>query len=488
MAMAENPAFFTVAPWGYRLLPPTLVHLLWRHHLVRGFRRTALASLTVAALILFLFLRRLGHGELAALVGVLLFALSPPVREALRHPFLAEPVAIALFVAFLWLVEAGAGTGLLALVAALGILAKEIGFLALPLVFLTSRTRTGSARSVVRTGLVALPAVSLAILLRMLWGTGGGAAPGGPDLARLHQGVVSILASAREWGGAVLLLGVTPLAVVGAVRASGRRYLARYGYLAVATLVLPFAAGLYSGAGVLGSFFAADVPRLLLYALPVLLPLALAAATPPLRPGEPLPSWRPHRTVEAVAILTTVGLAAALGLGLDGYRRVALGGARDGPLVLGLCRESLRTARRLARGEAVSFDPEHQRFAWGESDPGALGRMRWFLRDGWGPLPHYGTDDIVMRGPRATLLLPSLEPEDLDLGLALDAPATARVRVFVNGHGIGTIVASPRSPERWIRVPGSALVRGDNEVVLVRPGTGSGVIRLTRLAYRPRAR
>ena len=31
------------------------------------------------------------------------------------------------------------------------------------------------------------------------------------------------------------------------------------------------------------------------------------------------------------------------------------------------------------------------------ADPGALAHMRWYLRGGWGPLPHYGAgwDDVI---------------------------------------------------------------------------------------------
>ena len=38
MTMADEPAFFTAAPWGYRVLGPRLVHLLPPRARLRGFR------------------------------------------------------------------------------------------------------------------------------------------------------------------------------------------------------------------------------------------------------------------------------------------------------------------------------------------------------------------------------------------------------------------------------------------------------------------
>ena len=57
--------------------------------------------------------------------------------------------------------------------------------------------------------------------------------------------------------------------------------------------------------------------------------------------------------------------------------------------------------RLLERGEEVAFEPERMRFSWGEGDPGRLFQMRWFLREGWGALAHYGIHESVMREPRA---------------------------------------------------------------------------------------
>src|SRR5215468_8369366 len=59
IAMAEHPAVFSVAPWGYRVLTPALVHALPVRTVVRGFRYVTLGSFALAGALLFLYLRRL---------------------------------------------------------------------------------------------------------------------------------------------------------------------------------------------------------------------------------------------------------------------------------------------------------------------------------------------------------------------------------------------------------------------------------------------
>src|SRR5262249_20162633 len=113
MAMAEGPGFFTVAPWGYRVLPPWLAHVAalapWRGtgDEVRGFRRVGFVSVAVAGALLFQWLRRLRRSQPLALGAVVFFALSTPVDEVVRVPFLAEPVGIVLTLALLLTLDAG---------------------------------------------------------------------------------------------------------------------------------------------------------------------------------------------------------------------------------------------------------------------------------------------------------------------------------------------------------------------------------------------
>ena len=333
---------------------------------------------------------------------------------------------------------------------------------------------------------MALVGAAATLLLRWWWApqaaTGG--VPG-LNLEAVSAAAYDIAGAWGHWWQPLLLWGVTPLALIGAFRASARPYLKRYGYLAVLTGLLPFAAGVYAGEPGLVDFFSGDVPRLLVYALPFWIPLALLALAP-LVPHPVPQAPRPlARGVEVVAGLLTFALLAAPLLALDRYLRVQLGETRDGPLVLSVCRESLRAARRLARGQPVSFEAVRQRFVWGESDPAALRRMRWFLRDGWGPKAHYGTGDIELRERQATLLLPCFEPQPLEAAFVLEAPRHVELATFVNGQPVGDLHAGPGTAETSVRIPARLLFRGDNLLSLAVKGQASQRIRLRRLIYRP---
>jgi hypothetical protein len=132
----------------------------------------------------------------------------------------------------------------------------------------------------------------------------------------------------------------------------------------------------------------------------------------------------------------------------------------------------------------VSFDLGDPGFVWGESDPGELGRMRWFLRDGWGPRPHYGTGDVVLAGERATLLVPTYGGRALDLLLTLDAPRPVQLRVSLNGRGVGEAEAVPEGATTTLRLPAEALLRGDNVLELARSDTDAPT-RLRQVILRP---
>jgi hypothetical protein len=122
-------------------------------------------------------------------------------------------------------------------------------------------------------------------------------------------------------------------------------------------------------------------------------------------------------------------------LWLDRYSRMDLRTSRDGPYVLGTVRESLRTARRLDRGDTVVFNPEERKFAWGVTSPRDLAKLRFFLRDGFGPLAHYGVHDIRMREPVASLVVPILEPRPTRLTLHMDARSSAWITFMVLFRG-----------------------------------------------------
>lgn len=473
VAMADHPAVFTVAPWGYRVLTPWLARAL-PGNVARGFRVVTVGALVASALLLWVLLVRLGCGDWAAVAGVLAFTLSGPVAESLRLRMLAEPLTLALEVALLLLAFGNAGAAPLALVAVLGALAKESFLLLLPLVFLVRRRHVGPAAAARLTVLVAGPALLATLLLRLWWT---------PHLALVLPGsgaaasaVHRLTATWREWAPSTLLGGIGLLALAGSLRAAARPLRVPALYLALATLLPPLLNPV--------AFFAQDIPRLLLYVLPLVVPLALIAV------DRVVPLWRapaaaaaaPARAPRwpALACAAAALLAALSPLLLDRYRRLDLRGARDGPLVLATVRETLRTAARLERGQAVSLGAESHRFVWGGSDPGQLRAMRWFLREGWGPLAHYETGDIVMRAARASLIVPCRRRRDLDAELTMDAPAPARMAFTLNGHLLGEGELGPQALRLVLRLPRTALFEGDNLLVLEQRAGGAGA-RLHRL-------
>jgi hypothetical protein len=471
VAMAEDPGFFTLPPWGYRTLTPFLVKAVSEGRVVRGFRWVTLGGFALAGLFVFVFLRRLGHGALAALVAAAVFGLSTPIAVSVERPFLTDAATLALFVAFLAAAESGAPTALLALLMALGAFSKELMLLLVPLPALLA-WKAGPARALVVT-----------LALRRVWAPP--VADGGTlAFAAWPTALASVLGAWREWLPFALVGGVTPLALVGALRRAARPFLARYGYLVALTGVLPFAASVYGGGGEPIGFHGGDVPRLLLYALPLLLALALFALDPLLRRREVAPVRWPRATALVSGVLLA-GFFAWLPLGLDGYRRLDLRGPRDGPYVLGFCRETLRVARRLERGEATSFEPSGHGFAWGHSDPGQLRDLRWYLLDGWGPLPHYGIHDVVLRAPEASLVVPVLSRRTVALEIALEAPQPVRFAAFLNGQPAGAVEAGPGAPPSVLHLTGELLFRGDNVLHLAARGRLPGRVVLRRLVYRP---
>jgi hypothetical protein len=174
------------------------------------------------------------------------------------------------------------------------------------------------------------------------------------------------------------------------------------------------------------------------------------------------------------AAATALVVLAPLAL-LDRYRRAPFPALRDGPLVLAQARESLRAARALAAGETVEWRLDEGGYVPGENDPRHLGRMRWYLRQGWGDLPHYGRGPAVLREPRGSLLVPTLGGRDLALDLDLGG---AEAAVSVNGRPAG--VCRAETPSCRVALPAGVLWRGDNIVGLdARPGLALTAVRVT---------
>ncbi|HEY7698159.1 MAG TPA: hypothetical protein VIE88_07065, partial [Vicinamibacteria bacterium] len=448
---------------------------------LRAFRYVTWAALTVSAVLLFAFLRRLGHGEAASLLGVALFVASPPVRECLDNYFITEPLTLVLALAFLLAVESGSHPAVMALWATLGALSKENALALVPLVYFARRERLGNRAALVESLWVLLPAAAALIILHGWW-TPYVRAP-------IPQIGIGFLAAVNRnfqrtwplWIEAYLLGGLTILALFGAVRRRARPFLRRYGYLLLATMVLPvFNSAMFPfAARVLG----ADLLRYFLYALPGILPLCLVALDRiyPHIGAAPAPasSSRASRTLAAVSVLLALSITT---LRVDRYRRIDLSGNRDGLLHLTLIGQSLRTARRIERDEIMEWnfdDPWPTRWTslW-------AGRVeRWFLRDGWElsrGVDHRET--VVAKDDAPSLLLPVLEPGSIDITLSLSAREPLPVHVEVNGHTVGAFVVGVEPREQAVRVPARLLFRGDNLVTLRFPDKREPGARLHRYA------
>jgi hypothetical protein len=477
VAMTEEPRVFTIAPWGYRILTPWLAQALpWPA--VRAHRFLSPLLLSLSGAVLFAFWRRLGHRTPVALVGVALFALSPPVAQLLRSPLLSDPAAVLLTSLFVFALEAGASVAVLALVLAVGAYAKETFLLFPPAIYLLRRGALGHRRAALQAVGAGVPAWAAFALLRLWWTPHLDNDRPAFDLDLLRTAAATFVERwPATWPG-LLVGGIVPFALAGAFLPEGRRVLRRHGYLLAVTLVLPFVAWINIPGTEPVILFGVNVHRLLVYALPFLVPLALAPvarAAGGLGPAPP--AWSPGRRARAVAAAATALVVLAPLALLDRYRRAPFPALRDGPLVLAQARESLRAARALAAGETVEWRLDEGGYVPGENDPRHLGGMRWYLREGWGDLPHYGHGPAVLRAPSGSLLVPTLGRRDLALDLDLGG---AGARVSLNGRPAG--VCRAETPSCRVVLPASVLVRGDN-VVGLEAQTG---LTLTAIRVTPR--
>jgi hypothetical protein len=441
-------------------------------NIARAFRIVTATALLAAGGMLFLYLRALGHGIPAAILGAGVFSLLPPIAECLRYVFLAEPVAVLLEVSLLLALQSGARLGPLCLIAVLGTLAKEFFVLLVPVALVVGpRPMLPRVR---KAAVLFAVALGTALALRWWWTPHLPAPLPAASPATLLLALHRFHDSFPEWWRSTLLAGVAPLAALGALRGAAAPVRSVAVYVVALAVIPPFLNPV--------TFFPSDVPRLLIYTLPVAIPLAVCAVMAPAS-RAPRPEWPRRREVGiAAAVLAVVAALLPLAV-VDRYRRADLTGPRDGPYVLVVCRETLRTARRLSRGEEVALDPSELRYAWGESHPSEMDRMRWFLREGWGERAHYGTGEVTMHAERASLLLPVLAPADLSAVLHVQAPRPLVVDASINGRPLRSWAVGPDSAAETIAVPVAALFRGDNLLTLSARDGAPGA-RLRGIVYR----
>ena len=476
VAMAEEPRFFTVGPWGYRLLLPGLIgSLLPPRLIVPGFEWAAWISIVMASGLLFIYLRIRGATLRAALIAVALTMATPSVSAVFANPFLVEPFALALLLVALIAIEGEASPWVIAATLLLLSLTKEIWVFLLPLILLRERAR-GFGPALARTLALAAPALWVALLTRLVWSPQPGPQTvGGDSLAALSVigGSVGVFAVDFLLGG---------LAIVGLLalcRTEARDYLAEHALTLVPLLTLPLLAATFTGEGAANSFFADDVKRLLIYVLPFV--AALAVHLDPDHAQRRLLRGTPLSATAAKVLLLVLAVAP---LGLDRYSRMDLTTSRDGPYVLGAVRESLRTARRLERGDTVTFDPSERKFAWGVSPPNDLSKLRFFLRQGFGPLAHYGIHDIKMREPSATMIVPLIEVRPLKVTLHMDARTSAWITFLVGGVRVGEALVGPQAVAVTLDVSRERLFRGDNPVELRCENAATALPRILRIELR----
>jgi hypothetical protein len=448
-AMAESPRFFTLAPWGYRIIEPWLVSLLPASSAAAGFYWLNLLLLAGAMLATSRWLLRLGFSRAAAALASSAFALSPPVRILLDYQVLVDPLALLLLILLL---EEVLRPDLLVLTALLAVagLTKETGLLWITIIPLYLVHRERWARGLLDSAAVAAPAVALALLLRVTWGS-----PDPPPYSFpvLDVTLGRVLTSGWALVSAAMLSGLFFPAFVGMFREASIPLRAQAAILWIFTFGLILANPyLYS---------VADLPRLSLLAWPALLPLALSglgfrrtpAPPPPLSPGR-------ERLRTAAAglslLLCLVGVAVT-----DPYQRAPFVRPHDPIVLTGRVRETLKTAAALEAGETFTFDARSGRFAAPIKETFNLTearRHRWFLLDGFGPGAVFGSGSPSFEG-EALLLLPVFVPRVVTMSMELEGPDEAEVTVRVAGRNIAAVHAGKRST---FSIPANSLFRGDN--------------------------
>ncbi len=466
-AMAENPAVFTLAPWGYRILEPWMVHLLPVYSSARGFFWLNLVLLSGAVFVVGCWLRRLGFSGPAAAIAASAFAMSPPMRVLLGYQVLVDPLALLLLIMILYELVDPEVLVLMALFAATA-LTKETGLLALCLVPITLTGRLGRRRGLLDSFVVAAPALALTVLLRMIWGN-----PAPPtSFSVLEVTLGRLIQSGWALAGAAVLSGLLLPALVGLFREKSVELRIQgmlLWFLTFSLIVLnPYQYSVF------------DLPRLSVFAWPALLPLALSGLG--FRRVQTIstttPSERVRTTVSVLTLLTALLLVAAT----DSYRRAPFSDSPDPVAMVSRIRESLKTARALEAGETFRFDARSGRFAAPIAERFNLTegrRQRWFLYRGFGRDAPFESGAPVFQG-NAEVLLPVLIPREVTVSIRLEGPEGARVNVSLSSRGIGSAPAD--GSLTILKAPAKALFRGDNIVRLRGP---KGVaLRLRRFEVR----
>ncbi len=475
--MAEEPRFFTVAPWGYRVLTPWLAAAFSGRDVTVGFFWLTHASLVAAGGVFFLVLRRLGHSEWISWGAVLVFVLSPAVGAVVRYQVLVEPLTVLLEVAFLAAIAGSSRVPALAFLMLAGALSKEFALAWAPLVALAPGRRRGLGARLLDMTLVTAPAALAVLALRAVWTPqlAGmpvlGQAPSMEQLAQVGR------ALGQSAGALAWLLAVALLAFLGLVRARDRDGLWGSAYLAAGALVAPLLNPFH--------FSAADALRLVVYAVPPAVALAARAVEP--NAVRPAPLLRPASTIRTGLLVAATAMGVVLPLlYVSRYRRLDLRGERSAAVVWATTRGSLAVARDLERRLLVTFDFEPRPLRHDLPPLLQAGRSRWVLRDGWGPDVRSGTAEALLTGPAGTILVPCLRPQALEVSLDLSGPPGAVLAASLDGRPLGNRVLG-EGRTRWeLLLPAAGLAHGDNLLILSTLGGVPPRPVLHAVEFRPR--
>jgi len=161
--LPEHPEAAKTPPYAYRLLSPLIVRLL-PFSATTGFHLLTTAALIGAAALLFLLLRTMGFDDLAAAAGLMIFGSLYWLVESTQVDFLlVDPLTFFLFVTFLLALYRNLPPPLIAAIASLAVLNKEVGLI-LPLVALVYLSRTQRLTKGSAILIVGAPVLTFAVL------------------------------------------------------------------------------------------------------------------------------------------------------------------------------------------------------------------------------------------------------------------------------------------------------------------------------------
>ena len=446
-AMADTPDVFTLAPWGYRILAPRIVHLLPTASAAQGFYWLNLLCLTLTLVVLDRWLLRLGFGAGPRLLAGIVFVLSPPLRGLLEYQVLVDPLAL-LIVALILLELTSPRLIVLTALFAAGALCKEVCLLPLVMVLPVLVQRRGAWSGILATAGVGLPALGLAAYLRLTWGEPRATL----GLPLLELAMERLQQSKDVLDTTLSLWGVGILAVVGLLREPSVMLRLQGAALWLLTFAATFLNPYH--------FSTPDLPRLSVFVWPALLPLALTGLGFRRDPGsEAAPTAGPG---VKLAALGTLLACVFLVVRTDSFRHEPEDAWADPIPYLARNREAIKTALLLDEGGALSFDAMSGRYAGpiGERFNLTEGRRhRWFLFAGFGPDAVYESGAPMFRG-EARLLLPVMTPRPMTMSIEFEGPKDVEVKVSISGRELAVLRTG--APGGTFMIPGAWLSRGDN--------------------------